>query len=56
MADIARLAGVSVPTVSYILNGRAKERHLSQATAERVMAIARDLGYVRNTVARNLRK
>jgi LacI family transcriptional regulator len=56
MADIARMSGVSVPTVSYILNGRAKERNLSEATTKRVIETARSLGYVRNTLARNLRR
>ncbi len=56
MADVARAVGVSIPTVSYILNGRARERNLSQITTERVMAAAKQLGYVRNNLARNLRR
>lgn len=40
LADIARLAGVSRTTASYVLNGQAKARRISEATIERVLAIA----------------
>ncbi len=56
MADIARETGVSIPTVSYILNGRAKERHLSEKTTKAVLAKAEELGYVRNALASSLRQ
>lgn len=56
MAQVAARAGVSVPTVSYILNNREKERRLSPDTVSRVRAIAEELGYVRNGLARSLRR
>ncbi|WP_110709779.1 catabolite repressor/activator [Salinicola sp. CR57] len=40
LADIARLAGVSRTTASYVLNGQAKARRISDATVTRVLAIA----------------
>lgn len=40
LADIARLAGVSRTTASYVLNGQARTRRISQATIERVMSVA----------------
>lgn len=49
--DIAKLAGVSVTTVSRALN-RAPE--ISQATRERVLAICREEGYRTNFLARSL--
>ena len=50
MTEIARAAGVSKNTVSLALRGSAR---ISQATRERIEAIARDLGYHSNpTVAR----
>lgn len=50
--DIARVAGVSATTVSNCLNGRG---NISEATRQRVRAIAKDLGYVPNLAARSLR-
>ncbi len=41
--DIARLSGVSIATVSNILNGAGKA---SDETRARVLALARDVGYV----------
>lgn len=52
MADIARLAGVSVSSVSRALAGSAL---IPQALRDRINAIARDHGYVVNQAARSLR-
>jgi LacI family transcriptional regulator len=51
MSDVARLAGVSVSTVSHVLN---QTRHVSPETADRVHAAIGTLGYSRNTIARAL--
>ena len=45
MKDVAKLAGVSISTVSFVLNGMAEERKVAPETAKRVMRAARDLGY-----------
>ncbi|WP_110649124.1 catabolite repressor/activator [Salinicola peritrichatus] len=45
LADIARLAGVSRTTASYVLNGQAKARRISEATVGRVLAIAKAHDY-----------
>lgn len=50
--DVARHAGVSVGTVSNVLNDSPK---VSPATAERVRVAIDELGYVRNEAARQLR-
>jgi LacI family transcriptional regulator len=52
MADIAALAGVSVPTVSKVLNARSD---VSRATREKVEQVIREQGYVRSAAARALR-
>jgi DNA-binding LacI/PurR family transcriptional regulator len=50
--DVARRAGVSLSTVSQVLNGRAG--YASPATRDRVLNAARDLGYRPNALARGL--
>ncbi len=52
--DVARLAGVGKVTVSYVLNGRAKQARISQETCDRVMAAAKELEYRPSAVARSL--
>lgn len=50
--DVARAAGVSVSTVSRVLNGRAD---VAAATHERVQRIIDDLGYSSNLAAKSMR-
>ncbi|WP_251977813.1 catabolite repressor/activator [Salinicola avicenniae] len=45
LADIARLAGVSRTTASYVLNGQARARRISESTVARVLEIARAHDY-----------
>lgn len=51
MADVARLAGVSVATVSHVLNGT---RPVRPRTRDLVLAAVRRANYTPNTVARSL--
>ncbi|MEW2619122.1 LacI family DNA-binding transcriptional regulator [Streptomyces sp. NPDC048106] len=53
-ADVARLAGVSRATVSYVLNNTNAVR-ISEPTRRRVHEAARELGYVPHAAARSLR-
>lgn len=53
LRDIARMAGVSMTTVSNVVNGRLEL--MSEATRERVAAAIRQLNYRPNAGARNLR-
>ncbi|HKG51262.1 MAG TPA: LacI family DNA-binding transcriptional regulator [Actinomycetales bacterium] len=52
MAELARAAGVSMATASRALSDHPK---VAPATRARVQAVASDLGYVHNSVARTLR-
>ncbi|MGW5281943.1 LacI family DNA-binding transcriptional regulator [Streptomyces collinus] len=52
--DVAQAAGVSQAAVSLVLGDKWRGR-VSEATAERVRAAARELGYRPNLAARNLR-
>ena len=53
MKDIATRAGVSVATVSKVLNGTG---NISDETARKILDIASDLNYHPNLYARNLKK
>ncbi|MEU9700587.1 LacI family DNA-binding transcriptional regulator [Streptomyces sp. NPDC047981] len=53
-ADVARLAGVSRATVSFVLNN-TQEHRVSETTRARVQAAAEQLGYVPHAAARSLR-
>jgi DNA-binding LacI/PurR family transcriptional regulator len=50
--DVARLAGVSQATVSYVLTGKGS---ISPATRERVLQVAGSIGYRPNLAARSMR-
>lgn len=52
LADVAQRAGVSIATVSYVMNGRGGVR---QATREHVLEVAKALGFRPNRVATALR-
>lgn len=53
LTDVARLANVSIATVSRTLNGHST---VDKELADRVRAAAAELGYRPNVVARNLRR
>lgn len=52
LADVARAAGVSVPTVSRVLNG---SKYVAPELARRVQSAVADLGYRPNGAARSMR-
>jgi DNA-binding LacI/PurR family transcriptional regulator len=55
MSDVASKAGVSVSTVSKVLNGQGVAMQLNVETIDRVQRAAAELGYVPNALARDLR-
>jgi LacI family transcriptional regulator len=54
IAAIAQRLSVSKATVSLVMNGRAKEAGVADATAERVIRLAKELNYQPNRWARQL--
>jgi DNA-binding LacI/PurR family transcriptional regulator len=52
---VAKEAGVSVATVSYVLSGRHRSHTIKDSTADRVREAATRLGYRRNDAARAIR-
>lgn len=56
-ADVARRAGVSRTTVSYVLNDKGiRNGHVSEETRTKVLQAAQELGYSPHSSARALRK
>jgi DNA-binding LacI/PurR family transcriptional regulator len=56
MRDIARATGLSQSTVSRVLNRTPTVVPIADATRERVLAMAKELGYRPNPLARGLRQ
>ncbi len=52
--DIARIAEVSVATVSYVLNRKEGSR-ISEATRKKVLEVAENINYTPNKIARSLK-
>jgi LacI family transcriptional regulator len=55
ITDIAKKMNISVTTVSFILNGKAKEMRISKALTTKVLKHANEVGYVANALAKSLR-
>lgn len=55
LKNIAIQAGVSVPTVSRVLNGKSKHYRISNETRELILKVAKELNYSPNQLARGLR-
>lgn len=55
LRDVAERSGVSITTVSRILNGRQTGVPIRDETRQRVLAVAAELGYKPNLLARGLR-
>ena len=53
ITDIAKAVGTSVTTVSFILNGKAKERRISDTVNKRVLEYVKRVGYKPSQLVRN---
>ena len=53
--DIAKKLGVSVTTVSFVLNGKGKEKKISDAVIKKVQDYTNSINYKPNRVAQSLR-
>jgi len=53
--DIAQKAGLSITTVSRVLNGKGKQYRIGKKSQEKVEAAAKALNYIPNQYAANLR-
>lgn len=55
LSDIAKEAGVSTALVSYVLSGKEKEGRVGLEIAQKIRAIAKELNYQPNLLAKSLR-
>jgi LacI family transcriptional regulator len=55
IVDIANSLNISKTTVSFILNGRAREKRISEELVERVLKYVNEVGYKPNSLAKSLR-
>jgi LacI family transcriptional regulator len=53
--DIAKKANASITTVSFVINGKAKEKGISDALIKTVEQVVKDYGYKPNEIAQSLR-
>lgn len=53
--DIALATGANVSTVSIVLNGRARERRISEQLEQKILEVAKRLNYKPNVLAQSLR-
>lgn len=53
--DIALKAGVSLTTVSIVVNGRGKEMNISEAMILKILDLAKEMNYTPNQFAKGLR-
>lgn len=56
LKDIADKLGVSTALVSYVLNGKDKEKRVGTKIAEKIRNTAKEMNYMPNQIARSLRK
>lgn len=55
LADIARLTGLSITTISRVLNGKSDEFRISKSSQEIVLKAVKELDYRPNVAAQSLR-
>ena len=54
--DIAEKVGVSTALVSYVMNGKEKEKRVGAEVVKKIRETASEMNYVPNQIARSLRK
>ena len=55
IGDIAKHLNISKTTVSFVLNGKAREKHISESLEGKVLTYIKEVGYKPNAFARGLR-
>jgi LacI family transcriptional regulator len=55
ISDISKATGLSITTISRVLNGKAEQTRISKSAQELVLRVARELNYSPNRAAQSLR-
>lgn len=55
ISDIAKQFNISITTVSFILNGKSKEKRISESLTKKVLKLVEEVGYRPNQLAQSLR-
>lgn len=55
IVDLAKSLNISPTTISFILNGKAKEKRISDELVQRVQKYIEEVGYKPSTLAQSLR-
>ena len=55
LEDIAKIVGVSKTTASFVLNGKGKQKRISDDIIKKILATAKELNYKPHRLARSLR-
>jgi len=55
IGDIAKHLNISKTTVSFVLNGKARDKHISESLEEKVLNYIKEVDYTPNAFARGLR-
>lgn len=53
--DIAKQLNISITTVSFVINGKAREKNISESLTKKVMDLVAELNYQPNALATSLR-
>jgi len=53
--DIAKQLNISITTVSFVINGKAREKNISESLTKKVLDLVTELNYQPNTLATSLR-
>ncbi|RBQ07895.1 LacI family DNA-binding transcriptional regulator [Pedobacter miscanthi] len=53
--DIADKLNISITTVSFVINGKATEKHISQKVTDKILKLVDEVGYRPNSFAKGLR-
>ena len=53
--DIAKQLNISITTVSFVINGKAREKNISESLTKKVLELVAELNYQPNALATSLR-
>lgn len=55
LKDIASQLNMSITTISFVINGKAREKNISEGVIKKVLKLVEELDYQPNSLAKSLR-